>query len=415
MGAATQKMENSKVKIRQMLIAVLLLPVLQVGAQSAGDAEPIQLTNWSFEDVPRQAHPPRGWYDCSFSDESAVDVHPANLLSGDSAAFFGVTAKAFDGNTYLGMVVRDNETFEAVSQRLVGGPLKAGKCYTFSIYLMKSPTYISTSKTTDQPTNYTTPAKLRIYGGLNYCNRGELLAESSPVKNSEWLQYNFRFEPLRDHSFITLEAYYKTPVLFPYNGNILVDMAGKIIPVPCNEAKPQQEPEPVAAVTPKPPVTPPSTKPNPKPGPTVTPPVANKPETKPAPVKQEARFQGLRREDLRTGTVVRIEKLYFKADSTDVTETSLPVLDEIYQFLDANPDVVIEVGGHTNGLPPHEFCDRLSTERAQGIGEYLVKRGISRNRLFAKGYGKRKPVASNQTAVGRARNQRVEIKILSIG
>ena len=398
--------------------ATCLVAVGGVCAQHAGSelGPPISLSNASFEDAPRQGHPPRGWYDCSFSSESPVDVHPASLFKADSA-YFGVNHRAFDGNTYLGMVVRDNETYEAVSQRLQGGPLRAGKCYTFSIYLARESGYYSLSRTSDsrQPVNYATPAKLRIFGGMGYCNRGEVIAESAPVKNEEWLQDNFRLEPKRDHSFIVIEAYYKTPVLFAYNGNILVDAAGKIVPVACDEdAEPEPEPplaeqparaaeQPVAAVAAATPE---------RPAPTRTPTPA---ASKPAPRKPDAKLQGISRAELRAGQVVRVEKLFFKADSSAVSPASEPVLEELYDFLEANEDIVIEVGGHTNGQPPHAYCDWLSQERAEAVVEYLVRRGIGRQRLFAKGYGKRKPVATNKTPTGRRRNQRVEIKVLSIG
>ena len=400
-------------------IRIICLTLLSVGtacgvlAQAGGVGEVITLSNASFEDVPRQAHSPRGWYDCGFSGESAVDVHPASLLLGDTATFFGVKEKAFDGNTYLGMVVRDNETYEAVSQRLVGGPLKAGKCYTFSLYLSQAAFYKSASRTTTEETNYDTPAKLRIWGGLSYCNRGEIIAESAVVKNHGWLQYNFRFEPKKDHAFIVLEAYYKTPVLFAYNGNILVDLAGKINPVPCDEEvvpEVKRDSPLLVAVKPTPPTPRPTVKPA-TPRPTVV-----TPAPKPTPTSNNTRLGGLSREQLKAGSIVRVEKLYFKADSSRISPTSLPVLDEIYAFLVANPDVVIEVAGHTNGRPPSdEFCDRLSTDRAAAVVEYLSAKGIDRKRLYPKGYGKRNPIATNSTEAGRKRNQRVEIKVLSMG
>ena len=385
------------------------------GVLAQADSDAIVLSNSSFEDVPRMAHAPRGWYDCGFSGESPVDVHPAYVLSRDTAGFFGVDVKAYDGNTYLGMVVRDNETFEAVSQRLVNGPLKAGKCYTFSVYIARAPSYVSVSKANDQPANYDTPTKLRIWGGLSYCNRGEIIAESAPVKNNKWLQYNFRFEPKQDHAFIVLEAYYKTPLLFPYNGNILLDFAGKIQPIPCDEEVPEvQRDSPVAQAPP--PVQRPTT------APPASKPVASKPTPKPAAAKpapvtaSASTLQGLSRAQLKAGSIVRLEKLYFKADSSRINTASLSVLDEIYTFLVANPDVVIEVAGHTNGRPvSHEFCDQLSTERATAVVDYLVSKGIDRQRLYPKGYGKRNPIATNETEVGRKRNQRVEIKVLSMG
>ena len=90
------------------------------------------------------------------------------------------------------------------------------------------------------------------------------------------------------------------------------------------------------------------------------------------------------------------------------------MLEEIYNFMAANPKATIEVGGHTNGIPPHTYCDNLSRKRAKAVVEYLIDRGIDRRRLSYKGYGKRKPVATNETKAGRRKNQRVEITVLSL-
>ena len=381
-------------------------------AQTTDLGPPLTLSNASFEDMPRQNHPPKGWFDCGYSEESPVDVHPGTMLAPGapgSEGFFGVVTKAFDGNTYLGMVVRDNETYEAVSQRILDGPLEAGKCYTFSIYLARAKSYNSISRVTDKPVNYDTPAKLRIWGGFSYCNKGEVLAESAPVKSTEWLQYNFRFEPKRDHKFLVLEAYYKTPVLFPYNGNLLLDAAGKIKPIPCDNSAPL-EPE----ISDIPEADPPKKEP-------VKPAVADvpvKPATPSTPAKQvnqNATLAGKRISELKPGSIIRVDKLFFKADSTALSPSSMETIDEITDFLTVHSNVSIEIGGHTNNIPSDAFCDELSLARATSVVDQLVVRGIDRNRLDPKGYGKRKPVATNRTPTGRKRNQRVEIKVLSLG
>jgi len=95
---------------------------------------------------------------------------------------------------------------------------------------------------------------------------------------------------------------------------------------------------------------------------------------------------------------------------------SYPELNEITYFLEDNDDIVVEIQGHTNGVRgiTHEFCDELSTDRARTVAKYFADKGIDPDRLKYKGYGKRKPIATNRTAEGRKRNQRVVIKILSI-
>lgn len=117
---------------------------------------------------------------------------------------------------------------------------------------------------------------------------------------------------------------------------------------------------------------------------------------------------------LTLGQTIRVDKLYFDADSSTIQSASFGVLEEIYEFLTSNNKVIIEIGGHTNSLPEDEYCDRLSTARAKNIAQYLYDRGIPESRISYKGYGKREPIASNMTVEGRRRNQRVEIKITSL-
>lgn len=117
---------------------------------------------------------------------------------------------------------------------------------------------------------------------------------------------------------------------------------------------------------------------------------------------------------LRAGSTLQVSRLFFEADSTNMTPESFPTLDEIAGFLEENPLVVIEVGGHTNNIPPHEFCDNLSTERAKSVATYIVQKGIDPTRVVYKGYGKRQPKYTNKTRDGRRKNQRVEIKILRL-
>ncbi|MFN8318413.1 MAG: OmpA family protein [Saprospiraceae bacterium] len=121
--------------------------------------------------------------------------------------------------------------------------------------------------------------------------------------------------------------------------------------------------------------------------------------------------------DMKTITVgktLRINELYFKADSTEISPESFEVLNELYDFLAANPSVVVEIGGHTNTIPPHEYCDKLSTERARTVAEYFYNKGIPVTRLSFRGYGKRQPISDSTSLEGRQKNQRVEVKVISM-
>lgn len=374
-------------------------------AFSQGEA--IYLTNPSFEDMPRHSIAPSGWYDCGFPGESPPDVQP----NGE----FGVTKPANHGATYLGMVVRDNDTWESVSQKL-SRPLKRGQCYEFSLDLARSELYISLSRANNEQANYISPAKMRIWGGFGHCDKQFLLDETGLINKHQWMKYNFKFEPIADYTYITLEAFYETPTLFPYNGNVLVDNASPIQPIPCDEAVAE---EPVNSEPAKPDVVKAEpAKPAPKPqAPKPQKPAATAQATPKSPPKPEGEktIAGVKRSEMAKGLAIRLDKLYFEADSSRIESESFEFLNEVYDFLDDNKDVVIEIGGHTNGLPPDDYCDRLSTARAKAVADYLASKGIPRKRLQYKGYGKRQPVASNKTQYGRRKNQRVEIKILELG
>ncbi len=162
------------------------------------------------------------------------------------------------------------------------------------------------------------------------------------------------------------------------------------------EPKQQTIPEIAAEATPEPePIVEPESEPQPEPEPTVS--IQEvKPET-----------------NLAVGQVIQVEKLFFKADAAEIKEESYPELDEIYNFLITNK-VVVEIGGHTNSIPTDEYCFALSNARAKTVAEYLYGKGIPQTQVSYKGYGKTQPIADNSTYQGRQRNQRVEIKILSV-
>jgi outer membrane protein OmpA-like peptidoglycan-associated protein len=376
---------------------ILILFALLVWQPVFCQNKPIVLTNPSFEGVPTDGTLygvlPAGWYDCGFSGETVPDVHPQ--VGGGA---FRVRKPPYHGNTYLGMVVRENDTWEMVTQRLAMAPLEGGKCYEFSLYLCKSELYVSPSRLNDQKVvNYTKPAKLRIWGGSEYCNRDELLAESDLISNTVWREYKFRFEPQRSHTHLVFEAFYQTPTLIPYNGNILLDNCSAIVPVPCDG-----EPSVVAEVT-TPPVTPGSGS------------TTRNPRNINQPPKQPSKgriLKALDRRTLRKGQVIRIDQLFFHADSPELVDSSYLVLNEMRDFLEENSDVIIEIGGHTNSNPEDAYCEKLSTARAKAVVDFLVGKGIPQEQLVFKGYGKRRPIAPNNTEKGRRKNQRVEIKVL---
>lgn len=89
-------------------------------------------------------------------------------------------------------------------------------------------------------------------------------------------------------------------------------------------------------------------------------------------------------------------------------------LDQVAQSLIDYPDSLIDVYGHTDSTGSDAYNQTLSENRARTVMNYLISRGVPATRLRSQGFGETMPVASNDTAEGRAKNRRVEIKIVPI-
>jgi outer membrane protein OmpA-like peptidoglycan-associated protein len=360
----------------------------------------IHLQNPSFEDTPhpgdRGGSAPQSWYDCGDPRETPPDVQPG---------FFGVRKPAQHGATYIGLVVRDNETWEGVGQRLAQ-PLIAGNCYELYMQLSRAEEYTSGRANNPTEVSFGSAVQVRVWGGNGFCQRSELLYTSPYVTNTEWKNYIFTLKPKKaNYNFILIEAYFKTPVMFPYNGNVLLDNISPITQIDCEDKKPDA---PVATVKP-------TTKPNTT-KPTTTKPTPTKPTPAPTTTVKAAPIElaQLDAKKLKKGDVIQIKNLYFDADKHDIKPESEYALNDLHRFLSANPNVVIEIGGHTNNRPSDNFANRLSTDRAKAVCDWLMQKGIPENRIQYKGYGKTSPLMPNTTEEGRKKNQRVEIKVLSV-
>ena len=120
------------------------------------------------------------------------------------------------------MVVRDNGTREAISQRL-NKTLQKDSTYNFSCWLARSPIYLSRSSTTGREANYNTPCALRVYLGDKYCKRVQYIGGIKKVTNEAWTEFNFEFTPKKDFEFFSIEADYYDIDEDPYSGNVLID------------------------------------------------------------------------------------------------------------------------------------------------------------------------------------------------
>ena len=102
-----------------------------------------------------------------------------------------------------------------------------------------------------------------------------------------------------------------------------------------------------------------------------------------------------------------LQGVYFDTNQTVIKNPK--VLDEAVVILKANPKITGEVRGYTDSTASEQYNQKLSEGRAKAVRDYFIKQGVAPERIRAKGFGETNPVASNDTAAGRALNRRVEL------
>lgn len=112
--------------------------------------------------------------------------------------------------------------------------------------------------------------------------------------------------------------------------------------------------------------------------------------------------------------LIQMNNLFFEYNKADLLKSSFPELDRVVYLLKNYPIDLVEVAGHTDSVGNEQYNLTLSDKRSNAVREYLIKKGISKDKLLAKGYGKTEPIATNETEEGRKKNRRVELKILKI-
>jgi OOP family OmpA-OmpF porin len=136
--------------------------------------------------------------------------------------------------------------------------------------------------------------------------------------------------------------------------------------------------------------------------------------TPPAPVATAAPAPAKKRVTV-TGKKIEIsEKIQFGDNSANILEASYPLMNEIADIIKENPKITkIMIEGHASSEGNAAHNTKLSDERAHSVMEYLVKKGIDKGRLDAKGFGSSQPIADNKTEEGREKNRRVDFTIVS--
>ncbi len=115
---------------------------------------------------------------------------------------------------------------------------------------------------------------------------------------------------------------------------------------------------------------------------------------------------------IKEGESVVLRNIFFKTDSHELLPESMSELRKLLELMEQNPNLKIEIGGHTDSTGTFAYNKNLSEKRALSVFRYLTDNGIDESRLAYSGYADQHPVATNETEEGRALNRRTEFKVL---
>jgi len=112
------------------------------------------------------------------------------------------------------------------------------------------------------------------------------------------------------------------------------------------------------------------------------------------------------------GKVKIKEQVFFETAKDKIKTESFPILNDVAKLLIDNPHIgSIVIEGHTDDRGKDDYNKELSQKRAEAVRTYLIDRGVEDTRLTAIGYGEERPIESNDTKEGQAKNRRVEFTI----
>jgi len=131
--------------------------------------------------------------------------------------------------------------------------------------------------------------------------------------------------------------------------------------------------------------------------------------TEPVIIKDDF-VEGLK--DIDEGSAVVLQNIFFEFNKTILLPASFTELDKVAQFMIEEDIKLIEISGHTDSEGSDSYNQKLSEGRAASVVSYLVSKGIKPERMLAVGYGKSRPVDTNQSESGRAQNRRVEFTLI---
>lgn len=113
------------------------------------------------------------------------------------------------------------------------------------------------------------------------------------------------------------------------------------------------------------------------------------------------------------GQTIRLDRLIFAQGKSSIDPESFPELDQVVSMMKEYAGIIIQLEGHTDKLGAPDDNLKLSQDRVEAVKEYLIAKGISKNRIRTKAFGGARPLRVDETPEARAMNRRVEMRILS--
>jgi outer membrane protein OmpA-like peptidoglycan-associated protein/tetratricopeptide (TPR) repeat protein len=117
-------------------------------------------------------------------------------------------------------------------------------------------------------------------------------------------------------------------------------------------------------------------------------------------------------EKLHSGSIAVLNNIFFDTDKYALKEKSKTELLRVVQFLNENPQIKIEVSGHTDNVGGLMYNQQLSEKRANAVYDYLISNGIDQKRLMSRGYGQSDPIAPNDSEQNRQLNRRIQFRLI---
>ena len=122
----------------------------------------------------------------------------------------------------------------------------------------------------------------------------------------------------------------------------------------------------------------------------------------------------LRLVELTAGKVIQLKNIFFETAKDELLPRSFVELNKLFDIMYEHPTVQIQINGHTDIIGGKAYNLELSQRRAKAVVQFLIKKGIKKDRLLFEGFGSGQPISPNNTKEGRQMNRRVEFVVLSI-